>query len=71
MMKKFLEIVVLSIVITMGTTIGSSYAQLTNSSPNIMGNVTAGSITNLTNGSTLLEDAKNMSAIQGTMNQTN
>ncbi|HEX5673024.1 MAG TPA: hypothetical protein VFX75_02365 [Nitrososphaeraceae archaeon] len=39
--------------------------------PEYYGHVTAGSITNLTNGSTLLEDAKNMSAIQGTMNQTN
>jgi hypothetical protein len=54
----------------MGTTIGFSNAQPTNSSPNIMGNVTAGSITNLTNGSASLGDANNMSVIEGTMNQT-
>ncbi|HJR85681.1 MAG TPA: hypothetical protein VJ772_09995 [Nitrososphaeraceae archaeon] len=45
----------------MGTIIGSSNAQSTS-------NVTAGSITNLTNGSTSLGDANNMSAIEGTIN---
>lgn len=59
-----------TVIMMMGITIGSTNAQPTNSSPNIMGNVTAESITNLTNGSASLGDANNMSAIQGTMNQT-
>ena len=59
----------LSTFIMMGTTIGLSNAQPTNSYPNIMGNVTAGSITNLTNGSASLGDANNMSVIEGTMNK--
>jgi len=69
-MTNFVWILMLSTVIMMGTTIGFSNAQPTNSSPNVMGNVTAGSITNLTNGSASLEDAKNMSIMEGTMNQT-
>lgn len=51
----------LSAFMMMGTIIGSSNAQFTS-------NVTAGSITNLTNGSTSLGDANNMSAIEGTIN---
>ena len=70
MMKNFLWILVLSSVIMIGTTVGITNAQSENTSSNNMGNGTTGAVTNLTNASSSLEDAKNMSAIEGTMNQT-
>lgn len=70
MMIKFLWVLMLSAVIMMGMTIGVINAQTTNSSPNILGNVTSGSIANLTNASSSLEDPQNMSVIEGTMNAT-
>ena len=70
MMKNFLWILMLSSVILIGTTVGITYAQSENSSQNNMGNGTTGSVINLTNASSSLEDAKNMSSIEGTMNQT-
>jgi hypothetical protein len=60
----------LSSVLMMGTTIGVSNAQSENTTPNNMGNGTTGAVINLTNASSSLEDAQNMSAIEGTMNQT-
>jgi hypothetical protein len=56
--------------VLMGTTVGVSNAQSENTTPNNMGNGTTGAVINLTNASSSLEDAKNMSAIEGTMNQT-
>ncbi|MGI8719000.1 MAG: hypothetical protein ACR2KF_00575 [Nitrososphaeraceae archaeon] len=53
-----------------GTTIGIATAQLENSSQNITGPDTTAAIINSTNASSSLEEAKNMSAIEGTMNQT-
>jgi hypothetical protein len=67
---KFLWILMLSSVLMMGTTIGVSNAQSENTTPNNMGNGTTGAVINLTNASSSLEDAQNMSAIEGTMNQT-
>jgi hypothetical protein len=60
----------LSSVIMMGTIIGVSNAQSDNSSQNNTNPDTTAAIINTTNASSSLEDAKNMSAIQGTMNQT-
>jgi hypothetical protein len=67
---KFLWILMLSSVLMMGTTVGVSNAQSENTTPNNMGNGTTGAVINLTNASSSLEDAQNMSAIEGTMNQT-
>ncbi|MFN2434997.1 MAG: hypothetical protein ABR515_06450 [Nitrososphaeraceae archaeon] len=52
-----------------GTTIGIATAQLDNSSQNNTNDTTA-AVINLTNASSSLEDAQNMSVIEGTMNQT-
>jgi hypothetical protein len=49
---------------------GHDNAQSENTSPNNMGDGTTDAVTNLTNASSSLEDAKNMSAIEGTINQT-
>ena len=70
MMKNFLWILMLSSVILIGTTVGITNAQPENSSQNNMGNGTTGSVINLTNASSSPEDAKNMSVIEGTVNQT-
>ena len=70
-MKNFLWILILSSSISlMGATIGTATAQLDNSSQNITGPDTTAAVINSTNASSSLEEAKNMSAIQGTMNQT-
>ena len=53
-----------------GTTIGTTNAQSEDTPPNNMVNGTTGAVINLTNDSSSLEDAQNMSAIVGTMNQT-
>ena len=60
----------LSSVILIGTTGGITNAQSENTSQNNMGNGTTGSVINLTNASSSPEDAKNMSVIEGTVNQT-
>jgi hypothetical protein len=70
MMKNFLWILMLSSVILSGTTVGITNAQSENTSQNNMGNGTTGSVINLTNASSSPEDAKNMSVIEGTVNQT-
>ena len=70
MMKNFLWILMLSSVILIGTTGGITNAQSENTSQNNMGNGTTGSVINLTNASSSPEDAKNMSVIEGTVNQT-
>jgi hypothetical protein len=70
MMKTSLPILVLLSIVIMGTTIGIATAQLDNSSQNITGPDTTAAIINSTNASSSLEEAKNMSAIEGTMNQT-
>ena len=70
MMKHFLWILMLSSVILIGTTVGITNAQSENTSQNNMGNGTTGSVINLTNASSSPEDAKNMSVIEGTVNQT-
>lgn len=70
-MKNFLWILILSSISLMGAaTIGTATAQLDNSSQNITGPDTTAAVINSTNASSSLEEAKNMSAIQGTMNQT-
>ena len=70
MMIKSLWIFMLSSVIMMGTIMGVSNAQSENTTSSNMGNGTTGSVINLTNASSSLGDAKNMSALEGTMNQT-
>lgn len=70
MMKNFLWILVLSSVIMIGTTVGITNAQSENTSQSNNGNGTTGSVVNLTNASSSVEEAKNMSVIEGTMNQT-
>ena len=70
MMKNFLWTLMLSSVILIGTTGGVTNAQSENTSQNNMGNGTTGSVINLTNASSSPEDAKNMSVIEGTVNQT-
>ena len=70
MMKNFLWILMLSSVILIGTTVGITNAQSENTSQSNIGNGTTGSVVNLTNASSSLEEAKNMSVIEGTMNQT-
>jgi len=70
MMKQSLPILVLSSIIMMGITFGIATAQLDNSSQNITGPHTTAAIINSTNATSSLEEAKNMSAIEGTMNQT-
>ena len=61
-------------VIMIGTTVGTTNAQSEDTPPNTdngTGNGTTGAVVNLTNASSSLEDARNMSVIEGTMNQTN
>jgi hypothetical protein len=70
MMKNLVSILMLSSIILIGSTAGITNAQSDNASENNMSNGTTGSVINLTNASSSLEDAKNMSAIEGTMNQT-
>jgi hypothetical protein len=53
-----------------GTTIGTANAQSEDTPPNNMGNGTTGAVINLTNASSSLEEAQNMSVIEGTMNAT-
>jgi len=53
-----------------GTTVGITNAQSENTSQSNIGNGTTGSVVNLTNASSSVEEAKNMSVIEGTMNQT-
>jgi len=60
----------LSSVIMIGTTVGITNAQPQNTSQSNIGSGTTGSVVNLTNASSSAEDAKNMSVIEGTMNQT-
>jgi hypothetical protein len=69
MMKNFLSMLFLFSIIMIGTTIGIATAQLDNSSQNNTNDTTA-AVINLTNASSSLEDAQNMSVIEGTMNQT-
>jgi hypothetical protein len=68
-MKNLLSMLFLSSIIMIGTTIGIATAQLDNSSQNNTNDTTA-AVINLTNASSSLEDAQNMSVIEGTMNQT-
>lgn len=60
----------LSSIILIGSLAGLTNAQSENTSQNNMGNGTTGSVINLTNASSSLEDAQNMSVIEGTMNAT-
>jgi hypothetical protein len=53
-----------------GTEVGTTNAQSEDTSPNNMGNGTTGAVINLTNASSSLEDAQNMSVIEGTVNAT-
>jgi hypothetical protein len=69
-MKNILSILMLSSIILIGSTAGIVNAQSENTSQNNMGNGTTGSVINLTNASSSLEVAQNMSAIEGTMNAT-
>lgn len=69
-MTNFIGTLILLSVAILGTTIGTTNAQSDDNSSNNMGNGTTGSVVNLTNASSSLQDAQNMSAIEGTMNQT-
>ncbi len=60
----------LSSIILIGSLAGLTNAQSENTSQNNMGNGTTGSVINLTNASSSLDEAQNMSAIEGTMNAT-
>ena len=70
MMKNFLWILMLLSIIMIGTTVGITNAQSEDTPSNNMGNGTTGSVINLTNASSSLDDAQNMSVIEGTMNAT-
>ena len=70
MMKNFLWILILSSISLMGAAIGTATAQLDNTSQNTTSPDTTAAVINSTNASSSIEEAKNMSAIQGTMNQT-
>ena len=69
MIRYYLFVLFLSSIVVIGTTIGVASAQVANTSGNNTNDTTAALI-NLTNASSSLEDAQNMSVIQGTMNQT-
>lgn len=69
-MKNLVSILVLSSIILIGSLAGLTNAQSENTSQNNMGNGTTGSVINLTNASSSLDEAQNMSAIEGTMNAT-
>jgi hypothetical protein len=69
-MKNFLSILMLLSIILIGSTQGITNAQSENTSQNNMGNGTTGSVINLTNASSSLDEAQNMSVIEGTMNAT-
>jgi hypothetical protein len=69
-MKNILSILMLSSIILIGSAAGITSAQSENTSQNNMGNGTTGSVINLTNASSSIEDAQNMSSIEGTMNAT-
>lgn len=69
-MKNLVSILVLSSIILIGSLAGLTNAQSENTSQNNMGNGTTGSVINLTNASSSLDEAQNMSVIEGTMNAT-
>jgi hypothetical protein len=69
-MTNFLWILTLLSLTMVGTTIGTANAQSEDTPPNNMGNGTTGAVINLTNASSSLEEAQNMSVIEGTMNAT-
>lgn len=69
-MKNLVSILVLSSIILIGSLAGLTNAQSENTSQNNMGNGTTGSVINLTNASSSLDEAQNMSAIEGTINAT-
>lgn len=69
-MKNLVPILMLSSIILIGSLAGLTNAQSENTSQNNMGNGTTGSVINLTNASSSLDEAQNMSVIEGTMNAT-
>jgi hypothetical protein len=69
-MKNLVSIPTLSSIILIGSVAGITNAQSENTSQNNMGNGTTGSVTNLTNASSSLDEAQNMSVIESTMNAT-
>jgi hypothetical protein len=69
-MKNLVSIPTLSSIILIGSVAGITNAQSENTSQNNMGNGTTGSVINLTNASSSLDEAQNMSVIEGTMNAT-
>lgn len=69
-MKNLVSILMLSSIILIGSLAGLNNAQSENTSQNNMGNGTTGSVINLTNASSSLDEAQNMSVIEGTMNAT-
>jgi hypothetical protein len=69
-MKNLVPILMLSSIILIGSLAGLNNAQSENTSQNNMGNGTTGSVINLTNASSSLDEAQNMSVIEGTMNAT-
>ncbi len=69
-MKNLVSILMLSSIILIGSLAGLTNAQSENTSQNNMGNGTTGSVINLTNASSSLDEAQNMSVIEGTMNAT-
>ena len=69
-MTNFLWILMLLSLTMVGATIEIASAQSEDTPHNNMGNGTTGAVINLTNASSSLEDAQNMSVIEGTMNAT-
>ena len=69
-MKNLVSTLMLSSIILIGSIAGITNAQSENTSQNNMGNGTTGSVINLTNASSSLDEAQNMSVIEGTMNAT-
>ncbi|HKQ21887.1 MAG TPA: hypothetical protein VJS91_07600 [Nitrososphaeraceae archaeon] len=65
MTRNYLVILFLSSVMIMGISIGYVAAQMENNT-----NDTTAAVINTTNASSSLEDAQNMSVIEGTMNAT-
>jgi hypothetical protein len=68
-MKQYLWVLLL-LPIVIGLSINVATAQFENNSQNNSSGSTTAAVTNLTNASSSIQDAKNMSVIEGTTNQT-
>ena len=68
MMKNIISAIFLTSILSLGITFGIASAQVANEGNNT--NDTTAAVANLTNASSSLEEAQNMSVIEGTMNAT-